>query len=120
MKSPTISPRTRDIEPKRRTDRAALRALTDAEVIARAKTDPDNPPLTKAQRAKLKPVSPVTRLRWSLRLTQEQFALRFGLPLGTVRDWEQRKTEPDAAARTLLKVIAANPKVVEKALLTIE
>ena len=98
-----------------KTDWAEFDALTDADVIARAKTDPDNPPLTKAQRAKLKPIAAVKRLRWSMKLTQEEFAERFGVPLGTLRDWEQHKSEPDAAARTLLRVIETSPRTVAKA-----
>jgi putative transcriptional regulator len=94
------------------TDWSAFDAMSDDEVIARAKTDTDNPPLTKPQRAQLKPVAAVTRLRWSLRLTQEQFAERFGIPLGTLRDWEQQKVVPDAAAQVLLRVIALNPDLV--------
>jgi putative transcriptional regulator len=89
--------------------------MSDEEVIARAETDADNPPLTKAQRAQLKPVAHVTRVRWSLRLTQEQFAERFGIPLGTLRDWEQQKVVPDAAAQVLLRVIALNPDLVATA-----
>lgn len=97
------------------TDWSAFDAMSDAEVVARAKADPDNPPLTTAQRAQLKPVAEVTRLRWSLRLTQEQFAQRFGIPLGTLRDWEQQKVVPDAAAQVLLRVIALNPDLVATA-----
>jgi putative transcriptional regulator len=97
------------------TDWSAFDAMSDDEVIARAETDPENPPLTKAQRAQLRPVAVVTRLRWSLRLTQEQFAERFGIPLGTLRDWEQQKVVPDAAAQVLLRVIALNPELVATA-----
>ncbi|HUB49747.1 MAG TPA: helix-turn-helix domain-containing protein [Acetobacteraceae bacterium] len=46
--------------------------------------------------------------RCALGLTQEEFSVRFRVPLGTVRDWEQGKTEPDQAARAYLKVIAAD------------
>ena len=49
-------------------------------------------------------------------LTQEEFAVRFRIPLGTLRDWEQGKTEPDQAARAYLIVIARNPKAVTEAL----
>jgi putative transcriptional regulator len=49
-------------------------------------------------------------------LTQEQFAARFHLPLGTVRDWEQGAHRPDKAAQVLLMVIARNPDAVARAL----
>jgi putative transcriptional regulator len=98
-----------------KTDWSAFDAMSDDDVIARAKSDPDNPPLTLNQRAQLKPVAVATRLRWTLRLTQAQFAERFGIPLGTLRDWEQHKVVPDAAAQVLLRVIALNPDLVATA-----
>jgi putative transcriptional regulator len=57
-------------------------------------------------------------MRRALGLTQEGFAARFRIPLGTLRDWEQGKTEPDQAARAYLTVIARNPKAVTGALNT--
>jgi putative transcriptional regulator len=58
----------------------------------------------------------VKAIRAEMDLTQQQFAERFGLPLGNVRDWEQGRGVPDAAARALLKVIAAEPEAVVRAL----
>jgi putative transcriptional regulator len=49
-------------------------------------------------------------------LTQEAFAARFRIPLGTLRDWEQGASEPDQPARAYLTVIARNPKAVTRAL----
>ena len=89
--------------------------MTDAEIIAAAVSDPDSPPLTDAQLERMQPVSEVKRLRWSMRLSQAEFASQFGIPLGTLRDWEQRKSEPDAAARMLLRVIKIAPQTVAKA-----
>jgi len=51
-----------------------------------------------------------------LTLTQEEFASRYGIPLGTLRDWEQGRTEPDATAKAYLKVIAAEPDAAAGAL----
>lgn len=89
--------------------------MTDAEILMAAESDPDNPPLTKSQLARMKRVSTVKRLRWSLKLSQEEFSNRFGIPVGTLRDWEQHKSEPDAAARVLLRVIEIAPDTVAKA-----
>ena len=97
-------------------DWAKFDALTDDEVIARALTDPDNLPSTPEQLARGHRVSPAKFVRLKLRLSQEDFARRFGIPVGTLRDWEQHRAKPDQAAESFLKVIAANPKAVEKAL----
>jgi putative transcriptional regulator len=50
-----------------------------------------------------------------LNLTQEEFAARLHLPLGTVRDWEQGTHRPDKAAQVLLTVIARDPDAVARA-----
>lgn len=83
--------------------------MSDAEVLSNALAEPDNPPITEADLARLKPLPAVRALRLRLRLTQEEFAARYQIPLGTLRDWEQRRTEPDMAAQAYLKVIAAEP-----------
>ena len=46
--------------------------------------------------------------------TQEQFSTAYALPIGTVRDWEQKRRQPDAPARVLLSMIRVDPKGVEK------
>jgi putative transcriptional regulator len=92
--------------------------MTDAEVEAAAKSDPDNPPRSKAQLAKMRRVPRVKTLRRALGLTQEEFAVRFHIPLGTLRDWEQGRSEPDQPARAYLRVIAHDPAGVVKALRT--
>ena len=55
-------------------------------------------------------------MRRALGLSQEEFAGQFQIPIGTLRDWEQGRVEPDQAARAYLKVIARNPTAVRKAL----
>jgi putative transcriptional regulator len=49
-------------------------------------------------------------------MSQEEFARTFHIPIGTLRDWEQGRVEPDQAARAYFKVIARNPKAVREAL----
>jgi putative transcriptional regulator len=49
-------------------------------------------------------------------LTQEEFAVRYHIPLGTLRDWEQGRCEPDQPARAYLTVIAHDPEGVKRAL----
>jgi putative transcriptional regulator len=57
-------------------------------------------------------LSPGKRLRLSL----ERFAGRFGLPVDAVRPWESGHRQPEAAARALLTLIAADPKFVMRTL----
>ena len=51
-------------------------------------------------------------VREGLRLSQSQFALRFGLEEATVKNWEQGKSRPNATAMTLLWTIHRNPDAV--------
>ncbi len=92
------------------------RRLTDAQIVARANTDPDNPPLSAADLKGFRRVSLARRVRQKLGLSQAEFARVFGIPVGTLRDWEQHRAEPDQAARSYLAVIAADPDGVRKAL----
>ena len=57
----------------------------------------------------------VRTVRTRLALSQEEFALRFGLDLSTLRNWEQGRSRPDAAARAALWTIAYSPDAVESA-----
>lgn len=60
----------------------------------------------------------VAAIRERTGLSQDQFALRFGLDAATVRNWEQGRSSPDKAARVLLLTIDKDPAAVEKALST--
>ena len=95
---------------------SAANAMTDEQVHAAALADPDAQPLTEDRLAKMKPVPRTKTLRRALGLTQEEFAARYHLPLGTLRDWEQGVCEPDQAARAYLRAIAGDPAAVQGAL----
>ena len=58
----------------------------------------------------------VRDLRRRARLTQLQFAARLGVPVETIRNWEQGKRMPRGPARALLAVIAHAPDTVFSAL----
>jgi putative transcriptional regulator len=93
-------------------------ALTDEEAHAAALADPDAQPLAEERLARLKRVPRSRTLRRALGLTQEEFAARYHIPLGTLRDWEQGRSEPDEPARAYLRVIARDPDGVCRALET--
>ena len=58
----------------------------------------------------------VRAMRQKLGMTQEEFAIRYGLTLARVRDWEQGRSAPDGAARAYLRVIEKEPEAVNRAL----
>jgi len=102
--------------PRGRTDWPRLDAMSDAEAEAAAASDPDAQPLTAAQLAAARRVTDVAAVRRGLGMSQAAFAAAFGIPLGTIRDWEQGRSVPDAPARSYLRVIAADPQGTRRAL----
>lgn len=58
----------------------------------------------------------VRAIRQRMGLSQNAFAARFGFSAAAVKDWEQHRRRPEAAARTLLTVIDREPAAVERAL----
>lgn len=90
--------------------------MTDEEIAIAALSDPDAQPLMAERLARMRPRPRVFVIRRAFKLTQKQFAEAFCIPVGTLRDWEQGRAEPDQAARAYLRVIAAEPDMVRKAL----
>jgi putative transcriptional regulator len=84
--------------------------LDNAIAIARGEADPER------YRVHVPIDIDVARIRKKLKLSQAEFAARFGIAPGTLRDWEQRRKAPDGAARVLLMVIDREPAAVERAL----
>jgi putative transcriptional regulator len=105
---------TKPLEDK--TDWVRLRAMTDKEVTAAALADPDARPMTPERLRRARRVPRAKTLRRALHLTQEEFATRYRIPIGTLRDWEQGRCEPDQPARAYLTVIAHDPEGVRRAL----
>lgn len=103
--------RTTDDEPWRQLD-----AMTAAEKHAAAMADPDAKPLTEHDLQHMKRTPRAKIIRRALGLSQEEFSARFHIPIGTLRDWEQGRAEPDRAARAYLKVIAYEPETVGRIL----
>ncbi len=69
------------------------------------------PELSEAELRKFKPVALAKQIRWKLKLSQIAFAKKYKIPLGTLRDWEQHRSEPDEAAKSYLQVISGDPEV---------
>ena len=97
-------------------DWSRFNAMTEAQRNAAATHDPDALPLAPADFKRMKRTPQVKVIRRALGLTQDEFAGRFHIPLGTLRDWEQGAAVPDQSTRAYLTVIARDPEAVRKAL----
>ena len=83
--------------------------MTDAAVIRAANSDRDARPLTGEDLKRMKRTPQARIIRRALELTQEEFAARYHIPLGTLRDWEQGRAEPDQPTQAFLTLIARDP-----------
>lgn len=85
-----------------------IQAAKEALAIAKAEND--------APRVYVPETVDVAKIRKHSGLSQAAFAARYGLPVATVRDWEQGRRLPEGAARAYLTVIAREPDAVARAL----
>ena len=93
-----------------------MRLMTPEEIEQAALADPDARPMTSEEMKTARRVPRIKTLRRALGLTLEEFAGRYRIPLGTLRDWEQGRSEPDQPARAYLTVIAHDPEGVRRVL----
>ncbi|MDK9722856.1 MAG: helix-turn-helix domain-containing protein [Rhodospirillales bacterium] len=91
-----------------RTDWTRIDATTEAEIERQAAEDDAEAQQDAAAWAK--------RVRARVGLSQTEFAKRIGVPVATVRNWEQGKRSPHGPARALLRVLDRIPKAVIAAL----
>ncbi len=96
--------------------RAHLASLTAEEIEKNALEDPDNPPLTEEELARMRSARFVRQVREKLGLSQTVFAKRFHISVGRLRDLEQGRTTADSALVAYLHVIARAQKTVERVL----
>lgn len=86
--------------------------MKNAPVIPADPSDPEDFPvsieaLDRAQRARL-----IRMTRTALNLSQPEFAARFRVPVGTLRDWEQARSTPPDFAVAYVRVIREHPQMV--------
>jgi putative transcriptional regulator len=91
---------------------ALLDAMTAEAIEAAALGDPDNPPLTEDELARMASSRLVREVRRSTGLSQARFAERFKINLARLRDLERGRTRADSALTAYLRVIAAAPETV--------
>jgi len=81
-----------------------------AEAVERAaRADRDAQPLTETDLRRMKQTPQAKIIRRALELTQEEFAVRYHIPLGTLRDWEQGRAEPDQPLESLSNAHCQRP-----------
>jgi putative transcriptional regulator len=61
-------------------------------------------------------VPDVRAIRRQLRMSQQEFARVYRIPLSTLKNWEQGRRQPDAPAAAYLQVIAKRPREAREAL----
>ena len=96
--------------------KACLDAMTEEEIERNALSDPENPSMTDEELDRGVFGRLVRQTREKLGLSQAQFAERFNINIGRLRDWEQGRYQPDSVAWAYVKVIASAPGTVERAL----
>jgi putative transcriptional regulator len=90
--------------------------MTPEAIEQAARADRDAQPLTAVDLRRMKRTPQAKIIRRALELTQEEFAARYHIPVGTLRDWEQGRSEPDLPTRAYLAVIARDPHHVSRLL----
>lgn len=94
-------------------DQARVTATTDADIRRHMVEDGEDPD---APLPAFRPVPDVQAIRERLAMSQAAFAALIGVPVATVRNWEQRRTGIAPSARTLLRIMEREPAAVLRAL----
>jgi putative transcriptional regulator len=103
-------------KPISRKTHQALRPMTQKAIERAAIADLDARPLSSTELKRLRGTPQAKIIRRALGITQEKFAARYHIPLGTLRDWEQGRATPDQPTRAYLTVIAHSPEWVQQVL----
>jgi putative transcriptional regulator len=89
-----------------------VNSMTEEAIAQDTARDPDAMPFTDADGMALR----IQLIRKGLSLSQAEFASQFHIPLATLKDWEQGRRQPEAAAWAYLQVIEGEPAAVRRAL----
>ncbi len=92
------------------------RPMTSEATERAARADRDAQPLSETDLSRMRRTPQAKIIRRALNLTQEEFAARYRIPLGTLRDWEQGRAEPDQPTCAYLTLIARDPDHVNRTL----
>lgn len=98
---------TEQARASRQVDRAKVDATTEEDIRRHMIEDGEDPD---APVGPFQIVHPPAEIRKRTGLTQAAFARAIGVPAPTIRNWEQGRTLPDPAARSLLALVADDPE----------
>jgi putative transcriptional regulator len=96
-----------------RLDHARLNATTEAEIRQHMVEDGEDPD---APLPDYRKVPDVQAIRERFAMSQDVFARTIGIPVATLRNWEQRRTAIAPAAKTLLRILEREPDAALRAL----
>lgn len=96
-----------------RVNREVLDATTEADIRRHAAEDGQDPD---ADVSGYRLTPSAADIRRKLGATQEAFATALGVPVATLRNWEQGRKPPDPAARSLLTIMDRDPEAAIRAL----
>lgn len=100
-----------------RVNGSKLRATTETDIQRYIEEDGDHEfDLSDGQVIRGSPLLDVKSIRRKLRLSQSQFAGRYGLSRRTLQQWEQGRAVPDGPARALLEIISQYPEAARRAI----
>lgn len=91
---------------KPKSDRVKVDATTEADIRRHMRDDGEDP----AHEVSVEDIYTPQVIRKRLKMTQEEFATALRIPVATLRNWEQGRNAIDPAARSLLMVVARNPR----------
>jgi putative transcriptional regulator len=89
-----------------------LAKMTEEEIEANALSDPDNPPMTDEELARMMRVPQPKAIRERMGLSQHEFARRFHLSPQDVQKWEEGWPWPSWNDMLLLRIIDTHPEAV--------
>ena len=94
-------------------DRARIDATSEKDIARHMKEDGENPD---AALGTFVEDLPPALIRERIGMTQVEFAHLLGIPVATLRNWEQGRVRIDPAARALFRILTRDPKHALKAL----
>lgn len=100
--------------------RSRLAALSEFEIEAGAQADEDNPPVPPDRLRKMAIAREVRLIRERLGLSQADFAARFRISLGRLRDYEQARTQPDLPVLAFLRLLNEDRETAERLIRELE